>query len=110
MLSGPIHAATSAGQHASSVNISHVIKTDKSHEKEVLPGTVHYLPHKEVVKEDRATTKLRIVYDASAKSRNEPSLNDCLLPGPALTPLIFDILLRLSQPRGEKFVKAFMDR
>lgn len=28
------------------------------------------------------------------ESRTEPSLNDCLLPGPALTPLIFDILLR----------------
>ena len=47
-----------------------------------------------MVKEDRATTKLRVVYDASAKSSGEPSLNDCLLPGPALTPLIFDILLR----------------
>ena len=35
-----------------------------------------------------------MVYDASAKSRNEPSLNDCLLPGPALTPLIFNVLLR----------------
>ena len=67
---------------------------DKSHEKEVLPETVHYPPHGEVVKEDRATTKLRVVYDASAKSRNEPSLNDCLLLGPALTPLIYDILLR----------------
>ena len=35
-----------------------------------------------------------MVYDASAKSRHEPSLNDCLVPGPALTPLIFDVLLR----------------
>ena len=60
----------------------------------MLPGTVHYIPHKEVVKEDRATTKLRVVYDASAKALNEPRLNDCLLPGPSLTPLIFDILLR----------------
>ena len=67
---------------------------DKRHEEQCLPGTVHYIPHKEVVKEDRTTTKLRVVYDASAKSRTEPSLNDCLLPGPALTPLIFDILLR----------------
>ena len=67
---------------------------DKSHDLDTLPGTVHYIPHKEVLKEDRITTKLRVVYDASAKSRNEPSLNDCLLPGPALTPLIFDVLLR----------------
>ena len=67
---------------------------DRSAEEKVRLGTVHYIPHKEVVKEDRATTKLRVVYDASAKSSGEPSLNDCLLPGPALTPLIFDILLR----------------
>ena len=67
---------------------------DRSAEEKVRLGTVHYIPHKEVVKEDRATTKLRVVYDASAKSCGEPSLNDCLLPGPALTPLIFDILLR----------------
>ena len=46
------------------------------------------------MKEDRTSTKLRVVYDASAKSQNEPSLNDCLLPGPALTPLIFYILLQ----------------
>ena len=63
---------------------------DKSHDLDTLPGTVHYIPHKEVLKEDRTTTKLRVVYDASAKSRNEPSLNDCLLPGP----LIFDVLLK----------------
>lgn len=57
------------------------------------PGHVHYLPHREVIRMDRETTKLRIVYDASAK-RNGPSLNDCLYAGPALTPLIWDILLR----------------
>ena len=42
---------------------------------------------------DKETTKLRIVYDASADS-NGPSLNGCLLSGPSLSPLIFDILIR----------------
>ena len=56
-------------------------------------GIVHYLPHREVIRMDKETTKLRIVYDASARS-NGPSLNDCLLSGPSLSPLIFDILLR----------------
>ncbi|XP_028413520.1 uncharacterized protein LOC114536353 [Dendronephthya gigantea] len=55
------------------------------------PGHVHYLPHKEVVRNDKDTTKLRIVYDASAK-KTGPSLNDCLYVGPPLTPLIFNIL------------------
>ena len=71
------------------------------HEEKVVPGTVHYISHKEVLKDDRGTTnyKLRVVYDASAKSYSEPSLNDCLLSGPALTPLLFDILLRFRLPK-----------
>ena len=40
---------------------------------------VHYVPHQPVIKEDSETTKLRIVYDCSAKRNPEqPSLNDCL--------------------------------
>ena len=78
---------------------SGVVEVIDKHEEEVVPGTVHYIPHKEVLKEDRATTKLRVVYDASAKSYSEPSLNDCLLSGPALTPLLFDILLRFCLPK-----------
>ena len=57
------------------------------------PGEVHYLPHKEVVRNDKDTTKLRVVYDASARN-NGPSLNDCLYAGPPLTSLIFNILIR----------------
>ena len=58
------------------------------------PGSVHYIPHHEVLRQDRQTTKLRIVYDASSKSKGEVSLNDCLDPGPNLAPLITDVLLR----------------
>lgn len=39
------------------------------------PGKVRYLPHCEVVRSDKQTTKLGIVFDASSK-RNGPSLND----------------------------------
>ena len=55
---------------------------------------MHYLPHREVVRIDKDTTKVRVVYDASAGSEG-PNLNDCLYAGPLLTPLIFDILVRL---------------
>ena len=48
-----------------------------------------YLPHHPVVREDKDTSKVRIVFDASAKG-----LNECLYEGPRLTPLIFDILLK----------------
>ena len=57
------------------------------------PGKCHYLPHHPVIWEDRGTTKVRIVFDASAEG-NGPSLNECLYKGPQLTPLISVILLR----------------
>ena len=41
-------------------------------------GAVHYyIPHYPVIRRDKNTTKLRIVYDASAKADNNPSLNKC---------------------------------
>jgi hypothetical protein len=58
------------------------------------PGTVHYIPHREVLREDKNTTKLRVVYDASSTQPQKPSLNECLEPGPSLIPLIFDLLMR----------------
>ena len=54
---------------------------------------VHYLPHHAVIREDKATTKLRIVYDASSRTTG-PSLNDCLYTGPKSGQKIMDILLR----------------
>ena len=54
---------------------------------------LHYLPHHTVICTDKTTTKLHIVYDASAKS-NGPSLNDCLYTGPKFNQLILDILVR----------------
>ena len=56
-------------------------------------GRVHYLPHHAVVRHDKQTTKLRVVYDASARA-NGPSLNDCLYTGPNFGQSILDILLR----------------
>ena len=53
---------------------------------------IHYLPHHGVVRRDKATTKLRVVYDASARTTG-PSLNDCLYSGPSFGQSIFDILV-----------------
>ena len=55
--------------------------------------TIHFLPHHAVIRQDKTTSKLRIVYDASAKE-NGVSLNDCLYTGPSFGQSILDILLR----------------
>ena len=52
-----------------------------------------YLPHRPVIKE-QSTTKIRPVFDASAKDHQSPSLNECLSVGPNLIELIGSILLR----------------
>ena len=59
-------------------------------------GPEHYIPHKPVVRENTQSTKVRIVYEASAKADSEsPSLNECLDIGPHLQRKILDILLRV---------------
>ena len=62
---------------------------------DVNKSRVYYSPHHAVVREDRETTKVRIVYDGSAKlSQEELSLNDCLETGDNYIPHIFDMLAR----------------
>ncbi|XP_065081370.1 uncharacterized protein LOC135703943 [Ochlerotatus camptorhynchus] len=43
-----------------------------------------YLPHHPVVKQSSTTTKVRVVFDSSAKTSTGDSLNDALLVGPVL--------------------------
>ena len=43
-----------------------------------------FLPHHVVIKQDRTTTKLRIVFDGSSKTNKPLSLNECLHKGPIL--------------------------
>ena len=58
-------------------------------------NTVHYLPHHGVIRQDKQTTKLRVVYDGSAKTRMDPlSLNDFLKTGPNMIPRLFDVLVK----------------
>ena len=55
------------------------------------PKSTHYLPHHAIVRQDKSTMKVRVVY---AKIANSPCLNDCLLKGPKFDQLIFDLLVR----------------
>ena len=54
---------------------------------ETTDNRIHYIPHHGVWKRDTVATKLRLVYDASAKERKrDRSLNECQL--------LFDVLMR----------------
>ena len=53
------------------------------------------MPLHPVIRQDKNTTKVRIVYDGSATSNESNiSLNDYLQVGPNLIPKLFNILLR----------------
>ena len=60
---------------------------------------VSYLPHHAVFREDKKTTKCRVVLDASAYDEHEVSLNDCICSGPALQPNLVSVLLRFRARR-----------
>lgn len=60
----------------------------------------YFLPHHCVLKPDSSSTKLRVVFDASAKTSNGNSLNSILKVGPTVQSELFAILLRF---RTHKF-------
>ena len=56
-----------------------IIERVEETEEQLLSQT-HYLPHQAVIRSDALTTKLRVVFNASAEVKpNCPSLNDWLL-------------------------------
>ena len=58
-------------------------------------GIVHYLPHHCVIKTEKSTSKVRIVYDGSAKAnRKSISLNQCLHAGPSLVNNMIAVLMQ----------------
>lgn len=52
------------------------------------------MPHHAVLREDKVTTKLRVVFDASSHEEGCPSLNDSLFTGPNLNPNLLDVLIK----------------
>lgn len=56
--------------------------------------TVCYLPHHPVFKDSSSTTKVRVVFDGSAKTSTNYSLNEALLTGPTVQEELLDLMLR----------------
>jgi hypothetical protein len=75
------------------INLNHMIVGNED------DASGYYLPHHSIVKESSTTTKLRVVFDASAKTSNGTSLNDVLGSGPVVQQDLFSIVLRFRQYR-----------
>ncbi|GFS69144.1 integrase catalytic domain-containing protein [Trichonephila clavipes] len=52
-----------------------------------------YLPHHAVIRSDKTTSRIRIVFDGSAHENGQSSLNQSLYTGPNLHPNILELLL-----------------
>ncbi|GFS80528.1 uncharacterized protein TNCV_3179081 [Trichonephila clavipes] len=63
-------------------------------EEENLKHNIFYLPHKAVIRTDKTTSKLRIVFDASSHAKSQLSLNDCLHTGLNFIPNLFFLLIK----------------
>ena len=90
LLKNPEIAAAYSENITQYLEKGYIRKIDPTEEK---PARRWYLPHFPVVRLDRATTKTRIVFDASAKFGGI-SLNDVIDQGPKLQRDLNDVLLR----------------
>ena len=75
------------------ITLQHLEKVPEE-EYEIDSKKVNFLPHHCVHKEDSTTTKIRVVFDGSAKSTSGVSLNDTLMVGPTIQQDLFSILIR----------------
>lgn len=62
-------------------------------------GRLFYMPHREVIRENALTTRLRVVFDASSHAAGCKSLNECLEKGDNLYQDLLGILLRFRVSR-----------
>ncbi|XP_058446018.1 uncharacterized protein LOC131427111 [Malaya genurostris] len=58
------------------------------------PDEGYFLPHHAIYKESSSTTKIRVVFDASAKTTTGVSLNDALEVGPTVQSDLISIIMR----------------
>ncbi|XP_076660786.1 uncharacterized protein LOC143364212 [Halictus rubicundus] len=79
------------------IELGHMSRSDVENVSGV--GNSYYLPHHAVMKESSTTTKLRVVFDGSAKTSTGISLNDAQLIGRPVQDELFSILIRFREHR-----------
>ena len=87
-------------QYVDAMNIlvenNEVEEVDESEIKASDPTRIlYYIPHLPVVREDKITTKIRPVFDASAKNNQGLSLNDQLIAGPKTQSSISQLMINV---------------
>ena len=80
------------------LNLGHMSLLD-AYDLSVDQSDTFYLPHHSVFKGSSITTKLWVVFDGSAKTTNNLSLNDTLLVGPTVQQDLFAIMARFRTHR-----------
>ena len=72
------------------VDLGHASKVSEEELRATPPQEVYYMPMHAVFKKSSSTTKVRVVYDASARTSSGNSLNDMLEVGPTINPTLQD--------------------
>ncbi|XP_011171791.2 uncharacterized protein LOC105204420 [Solenopsis invicta] len=62
--------------------------------QDIIDNVSYYLPHHCVIKSDSSTTKVRVVFDASAASSSGISINDLQMVGATVQDDLFSLLIR----------------
>ena len=72
------------------------------------PNVKHYIPHQAVLTPGKATTKVRVVYDATPKCKaNALNLNDCLYEGAVILEDLRRLFMRFNFHLGrEEFMRG----
>ncbi|XP_055844957.1 uncharacterized protein LOC129911250 [Episyrphus balteatus] len=78
------------------IGLGHMIRIPRD-EIKCSNGRCFYLPHHAVLKPDSSSTKLRVVFDGSAKDSTGNSLNNALLIGPPIQRDLIGVCLRFRQ-------------
>nr|XP_049696300.1 uncharacterized protein LOC126054500 [Helicoverpa armigera] len=68
-----------------------------SESPESRPLNAYFLPHHPVIREQSESTKLRVVFDASARTTSGVSVNNLQMVGPVVQDPLFNILVRFRQ-------------
>ena len=93
-LEGSLRAKGQFGEFARCINEYFEMGHAEPVPKEEIARDNFYMPMHAVRKESSTTTKIRVVFDASAKSTSGSSLNDQFLVGPTVHAPLIDVLIR----------------